>query len=92
MPSSGIVKRHAKMEVTLSSHTGASALGIVLVLGERHKIFDADLGLTSFFWLHGTWTRKQDTGQSRIMRSHLHILTSEFPVLPVLKERKFVFY
>ena len=48
MPSSGIVKRHAKMEVTLCSHTGASALGIVLVLGEHHKIFDADWGLTSF--------------------------------------------
>lgn len=48
MSSGGIVKRHAKMEVTLSSHTGASALGIVLVLGEHHKIFDADLGLTSF--------------------------------------------
>ena len=48
MPSSGIVKRHVKMEVTLSSHTGASALGITPVLGEHHKILDADLGLTSF--------------------------------------------
>ena len=36
----------AKREVTFSSHTGASAPGMVMVPGAHHRLLDADLGLT----------------------------------------------
>lgn len=80
----------AKMEVTFSSHPGAQTLGIVLVLGEHHKMLHADLSLS--FSPPASWhmDKKQDTRQSRILRSHLDILRSKFSVLSVLKEGKFI--
>lgn len=78
------------MEVTFSSNPGAQTLGTVLVLGEHHKMLHADLSLS--FSPPASWHmgKKQDTRQSRIIRSHLDILRSKLSVLSVLKEGKFI--